>query len=619
MSSKPLAPRPRQHPHLYFSPDDLPTLRQKTTHPAYAADWEAIRRSAEAALSGPAMPAGKGDEAVSRAAGAAAHCALVYRITGDAAFGRRARELTDAILAADGWTGNWVGKKDSIQFHLRSAFICQNLALAYDMLAPDMTADQKKHFADVCWEKALRQFIADCKDPRNSYLNGKRTTNWLAVLSAGAGTLFIALDGDGRDFSAEIEIARAHTLRFIEWADDDGSALEHGGYWNYGMGNALHHLAALERNGWPKIMHQASQKLERSAYPIMYGCIGGKNVTNFGDDSYGPLKGARDNALFLAATFQDSTIQWFADQLPAAGPLGFITADPQLPATPPDALPTCMSFPRIGVAIFRDSMTDPDARFLALKAGRGEGSIYAAPHCQFDLNSIVLDAFGTTLLADPGYGHDWLGPISTTDPAHPYNSTPPHNTLLVDGKGQLEEFDPLAHLSDLSPSADIDYVVSRLEQGYGPQLTRFDRHVYFVDKKYFVIVDDIELASPATLTWNFHALKDAVLAASPATITHGEAQLQLLPYSPTALTCSVQKDHVLPRLEWQTAAAVTSARVAFLLIPQRVASPLKAPGVTMNADSLDLNDGQRQYHLPIVGHRSPLNSSMTIRQYSGRP
>jgi len=54
--------------------------------------------------------------------------------------------------------------------------------------------------------------------------------NWLAVLSAGAGCLFLALDGAGVDFTREIEIARAHVLRFVEWFDDDGSAVEHGGY-----------------------------------------------------------------------------------------------------------------------------------------------------------------------------------------------------------------------------------------------------------------------------------------------------------------------------------------------------------------------------------------------------
>ena len=34
-----------------------------------------------------------------------------------------------------------------------------------------------------------------------------------------------------------------------------------------------------------------------------------------------------------------------------------------------------------------------------------------------------------------------------------------HNTLLVDGRGPLRERDPLAHLQDLSPGEDIDYVV----------------------------------------------------------------------------------------------------------------------------------------------------------------
>ena len=369
----------RPHPHLYFTNDDLASLRKKMTHPAYAADWESIRQRALKALAGPVMSAGKPDVEIGRTASIAACCGLVYRIAGDAAFAHRARELTDAVLATDGWVGNWAGQKDCIQFQLHSASICLNLALAYDMLAADMTTEQRKHFADVCWEKALRHYIADCKDPRNPYQYGIRTTNWLAVLSAGAGTLFIALDGDARDFSAEIEIARAHTLRFIEWADDDGTTQEHGLYWDYGMGNTLHMMAALERNGWQGIMHQPSQKLERSAYPAIYGCIGGKNVANFGDDRYGPLTDARDSALFLAATFHDSTIQWFANQFAPAGPLGFIAADPDLAATPPDGLPTCMMFPRTGIAILRESMSDPDTRLLALKAGRGSGPIADAP------------------------------------------------------------------------------------------------------------------------------------------------------------------------------------------------------------------------------------------------
>ena len=36
------------------------------------------------------------------------------------------------------------------------------------------------------------------------------------------------------------------------------------------------------------------------------------------------------------------------------------------------------------------------------RRGGGRGRIYDDPHCQFDLNAIVLEAFGETLLADPG-------------------------------------------------------------------------------------------------------------------------------------------------------------------------------------------------------------------------
>jgi hypothetical protein len=609
---KPAQSAAHAHPHLYFAPEDLAAIRAKTQNPLLQADWNVVLAQAKAALEGPPIPPGKASAPIAQAANAAAVCAFVYRITNDPIYGKRAHEITNAILAADNWSGHFLGLKDTAQFHLHTAAICQGLALAYDLLASEMTAGQRKHFAEVCWEKALRFYIEECRPGPNPYLNGNRTMNWLAVLSAGAGSLFIALDGDAFDFSREIEIARAHVLRFVEWYDDDGSALEHGIYWSYGMGNALHLLRALKQNGWPTILHQASHKLERSAYPILYGCIGGKNVTNFCDDTYGPLGGARDSALLLAAEFKDQTIQWWARQLPPGGILGLITANPHLPATPPDHLPTTMLFQRTGIAMLRESMTDPDTRFLALKAGRTRGKIYDDPHCQFDLNSIILDAFGKSLIADPGYGHDWTGNMTTNDPNHPTNSTPPHNTLLVDGKGQDYEFSPLATLVDLSPSKDIDYIVSRLEQGYGPNLKRFDRHAYFIDKRFYVLLDDIELATAAKLTWNFHGVKTATLSAQTQTITNDNAEVQILPTSTAKLTLTESTTHVLPRLQWDTEEKVTKARVAWLLLPSRTNSKPETPALELHEDTITITDNNKHWKLPIIPHRLPQKTSMTL-------
>ena len=612
-TEKPMSAR-GAHPRLYFSQDDLEALRRKTAHPLFKRDWEAILRGAEAALKGPPIDEGRRSEVLARAAGAAARCAFVYRLTGEKRFGERAREICDAVLAADGWTGGFLGKRGpDARFHLHTAAICRGMALAYDLLAPEMSEAERRRFVETCREKALKVFLEECSGGSNPYLNGSRTMNWLAVLSSGAGCLFIALDGDVMDFTREIEIARAHVLRFVEWYDDDGSAVEHGGYWTYGMGHALEFLKALKENGWPEIMQQRSRKLERTAYPILYGCIGGKHVANFCDDSYGPLGGARDCALVLAAEFRDTRLQWWADQLPDAGTFGFIVGDPELEAVPPDALPTCMVFGRTGIAVLRESMTDPDTRFLAIKAGRGRGNIYDDPHCQFDLNSVVLDAFGVTLLADPGYGHDWSGRMSVTDPKHHSNATPPHNTVLIDGRGQEVQWSPIASLDDLSPGKDIDYVVSRIEQGYGPKMARFDRHVYFIDKRFYVLFDDIELTVPGRVTWNFHGPKGADIAAeNPAAITNHPARLRIVPHGTVELSCSRRDDHVLPRLEWDTAADVKAARVAWVLVPERADAPSALPAVELHEDFMTVSDGGKNWRLPIVRRRVPHRSSMTL-------
>lgn len=601
----------RDHPHLFFTGDKLAAIRAKTEHPRYIRDWEAAKAAADGSLRRPVTPDVEPTAVASTAAQRAGTCAFAYRIMDEEQYAAHARELIEVALDAGDWTGNYI-EGAPLQFHLRTAALCSSLGLAYDLLADDMSRDERRRFLEVCREKAIRPFLEDTKLTDNPYLYGIRAMNWLSVLCWGAGCLLLALDGDEADLSLEIEIARAHLLRFVEWYDDAGAALEHGGYWRGGMGRALEFLVAMRENGWPKIFHRFDLKLRRTAYPILCGCVGGVNVSNFGDDRYGPLA-ACEAALILAAEFQDCRLQWWAEQMPAGGVMALVCGDTELPSTPPDDLPTCTVFHGCGYAVLRDSMTDPDAKFLGLKAGRARGLIYDGPHCQFDLSSIVLDAFGATLIADPGYGHDWTSGRSVCDPAHHSNSTPPHNTLLVDGAGQLETHSPIAHLQDLSPTDEIDYVVSRIECGYGPKVRRFDRHAYMIGKSFYVLIDDVELTEPATLTWNFHAKQEAQIeCGAPARIANEGAQVTFVPFGDLALKCSTFDDHVLPRLQWHSAQTAMAARVGWVLWIERAGGEAAPPaGQFTEAGALVEHDGQT-WSLPVVQRRTSYRSALTL-------
>ena len=617
------------HPRLFFSQDDLPSIREKTDHPRYRADWAALHQQAQEALAGPPIadvdPAHTHDayehsyyrcNVIAKAAVKAGTCGVAYRITGEARFAERAREMMQAVLETD--RERWLVAPHPL-FDLPTAAICHGLAIAYDMMADDMSHTERRHFVAVCREKAVAPFLTMCsqlgdngKRPLNPGLYGARTWNYVPALCSGAGCLLLALHGDGADLSREIEIARAHLLRFIEWYDDAGCAIEHTVYWAAAMRQTLTFLVALRANGWPKIFQQRSRKLERTAYAPLYMCIGGKNVANFCDSHYGPLR-ARANALILAAAYRDPRLQWWAEHMPPGDLLSLVCGDTDLASSPPHDLPTCMAFDACGIAVLRSSMTDPDTLFLGLKAGRARGKICDDPHCQFDLNSVVLDAYGATLLADPGYGHNWFHGPSTIDPAHPTNSTPAHNTLLVNGAGQLYEHSPIAHFQDLSPRHDVDCIVSRLEQGYGPHVRRFDRHAFMINRAFYVLLDDIELSAPASLTWNFHAPKSAHIQSGETTrISNQGAQLDLIPFGDLALRSDTRDDHVLPRIQWDTAESVSEARAGWLLWAQCAGQDTPPPDAQLREHSIVVRYEAGEWVLPIIRRRTPYRSPLNI-------
>ncbi len=563
----------------------------------------------------------------------AARCSFVYRITSDGRFKDRALAYLELLLQE----GKWANSPKDCHFGLETAAFCQNIAEVYDQLFEEIPAATRERFVGGCRKELIDVFLNDCRNGRNPHLGGARTMNHVGVQAGGACSLMLALHGDTLDLSKEIEIARSHLLRFFEWYDDAGCSLELGAYWVYANFHALRCAASLARNGWPNLFKQRAKKLERYAYPLLAMSIGGKCVASFGDNYYGVFQTGdatdvdlnrkareitlppdvdarlvhqylRASILLLACEFQDPILQWFAGHFTHGGEWAILFGDESLSETPPDRLPTTMTFHGCGVGILRSSMTDPETLFLGLKAGRARGKDYDDPHCQFDLNSVVLDAYGKSLLADPGYRHVWGTSMSTLDPNHIANSTPVHNSLQVDGQGQHVEDNPLAHLQDLSPNEEIDYIVSRIERGYGDMVKTFDRHTYLLNKQLFVLIDDIHLAEPKPLTWNFHGIEAARIAAEPAPeICAGGVRLSIDPFiddSTETLSVITAHDHVLPRLQFDLKKPVKSIRVGWLLQTNKEAlNPAEVTASFTSGGARVMIDKQ-VYDLPVVGRRS---------------
>jgi hypothetical protein len=157
-----------------------------------------------------------------------------------------------------------------------------------------------------------------------------------------------------------------------------------------------------------------------------------------------------------------------------------------------------------------DDQTNQEIGMLFMSRPRGGYS-----HSYRAENSFNWYAHGQTLSGGGG----------TTLYPDPYaRSTMSHNAILIDGKGQ--EWNPrwptkpyLGRILKYSETEDFAYWVGDATNAYQsiPGLEGWQRHVVFVDKKWFIVFDDMYLAAdtePAKFSWLFKVHQPVPVALS---------------------------------------------------------------------------------------------------------
>ncbi len=247
-------------------------------------------------------------------------------------------------------------------------------------------------------------------------------------------------------------------------------------------------------------------------------------IINMGD-AYGELNNGISQILrFIAAQYSDATAQWLAQQFEDRGVdpkntsiwLSAIFADTALaPVSPLDGdLDTLKWFRDLDMVISRSDWSGNED-ILVMKTGvpcgknlmeMVQNSTYVgnpdAGHAHPDANHITLYANGEYLLRDEGYACPKL--------------TSNHNTLLVDGSGQLGEGEswmqegayidagavPYMKVVEANEVHGFDYIVGDATEAYANALglTKFERNiVYLKGEKVMLVVDNIRTAQDSAL------------------------------------------------------------------------------------------------------------------------
>ena len=524
------------HPHLLFTAADVPGLQQKATSSPLA---QAFLGAAQGALGGSASgPSTYGDPR--EAPDALLVLAFAAVLQHDAAHLARVRAELDAQVSWNDWLyGEGVDLSD--------AHFIWAVALTYDWLYADLSATERS---------SVQARLGTACDELDAATQGSgwwanelmQNHNW--INASALGVCALALDGDLQASRTDgwLQTAVSDLTQVQQVLDgvSDGTWHEGTGYQAYGLSRLapfLEMLRAAKGTDLTDIAMVRAAGTYRAA-----NMIPSAPRTYLIDD--GDTWGWDDEEsllvdLYAAHRFGDGVAQaaglaWqnaapLSTYLPDIAPevFAFIFYDPSVAPADLSQQPLDARFTDLQATIFRsDHGANP--LMLALKTGpfTGEASfarlIGAAPgpvgelnlgHDHADDNGLYLFANGQPLLPEAaGYN------AGTGNGHPPAQMSRYHNTLLVDGAGQLgddrtgdvvQEYawanQRAGGISRGGSTADYAFAQGDAHAMYPAAmgLSRFDRQVLLVDRGFAVVRDVVDSASPHTYAQVWHFLDGA--------------------------------------------------------------------------------------------------------------
>jgi len=408
--------------------------------------------------------------------------------------------------------------------------LCLSYSLGYELLRDALSSDDRQRITTALTEKGVRPLLKDWLFP-DSRIHSLDTMghNWWIVCISLAGIGAITVYDEVPEVAAwlrQIDEAIPQWFGYggnlfdnrVANFDSNGGYYEGVHYANYAIMEYLLYRTALNDrfDGIASPAAPELRKVENFFLHTFYPASDGDLVVNFGDTRNNPH--ATMSMLLLAATgIAGGHAQWVANRTAGirAEPLAMLL-DADIPATPPDDVPTSALFPDAGWAVLRSSWSD-DATLLAVRSGT-----YWI-HAHADSGSFILFHRGRPLIIDPGHC-EYFHPEYTSY----YAASDAHNVVLVNHTGAPPEdfcrgskFPGKLH--SLLDEGGFRYICADAAGPMAHLLKRHYRHWIWVDGE-IVIFDDILSHEPATFQWLLHYAGSAEWHSGGARIRNVDAE-----------------------------------------------------------------------------------------------
>jgi hypothetical protein len=434
------------------------------------------------------------------------HLALLFRMTGEARYRDRTAWLMDRLAGEPDWGhslvyGHWA----------------RGFAFALDWLWDDWDPAARSRHVETLYRRTRNVF-----DAWASFRSGEPfgyTWNISAVVLGGVAAAAACLYGERPDIAPLANLAWEKMRGQSAALGPDGVSPEgimYGGYYtsylaiSFLLAEAMFGFDLFETTPWlgryARALH--AQTIPRTVWRS-------DDLFFHQGDAHGHAFGHEGLLRILAARLKDGAAAWFADAILESGAIGtgpfsFLLHDPEVrPETPAAGVPFA-HLEDFGIVVMRENWSGTESA-CAMKCGPNVGhhaaKRYSHPlgggHMHPNNGELQIFSHGEWILRHPGYV---------------FKETAFHNTLLVDGEGQIGEhsewFEDLPYrlrrrhpfMARAEHHGAWDLAVADLTNAYPPErgLTRLRRHLVYIRPDTWLLFDAVESARPVLPEALFH-------------------------------------------------------------------------------------------------------------------
>lgn len=429
--------------------------------------------------------------------------AYAYRMTQDQAYLKRAEEELLAVAHFPDWNPT---------HFLDVAEMSLAVAIGYDWLFDDLTADTRQQLEEALMEKAIKPSF----DERFNWFLGAEH-NWNQVCNAGLSFAALAI-AEKEPEMAEKVLTRALTSIRKPMATyaPNGAYAEGFSYWEYGTSFNVLFLSALETALGSTYDLEKSKGFMQTAQ-FQEHIVGPLNWShNWGDSG---LEAGLSPAMFwFAAQMENPALLWNEKQILSTKFSEKLADNRLLPLLLVWAknlslaeVQTPQALQWIGggaspVAFMRSAWEDPNALFVGFKTGSA-----SVNHAHMDAGSFVMDGWGERWAMDFGMqnynsleekGVDLWNRSQNSQRWEVFRySNRVHNTLTVDD--QLQRVAGYSKIDRWSGRPDHLFAISDLSDIYKGQLTQAQRGIAIIHREYVTVRDEVQAPDKhITLRWS---------------------------------------------------------------------------------------------------------------------